>query len=344
MAIMVLAASLVVIVIATRIVLRVLMRKPLAILQQGLDRVARGDDDYRFDEIQHEELADIATRFNSMADKINERERRLHKEVAERQRAEDRIRESDIRTRAILEAIPDILFQFDRDGRFVDMRGDPANLTVTSDQCIGRKIEHVMPSDIARIYRKQLSRTFETRRVMVFEYELPFRDEVRYYESRLIAVSDDLALGMLRNISEQVTAAAAKQRLLEQLQRAQKMEAIGMLAGGVAHDLNNVLSGLVSYPELILMDLPDKSPLRKPIRTIQKSGERAASIVQDLLTLARRGVSISEVVNLNQVIGDYLKSPECENLRVHHPGIELIPDLDDDLLALLENVPDRRLA
>ena len=78
------------------------------------------------------------------------------------------------------------------------------------------------------------------------------------------------------------------------------------MAGGVAHDLNNILSGLVSYPELLLMEIPEDSPMRKPLVTIQKSGEKAASIVQDLLTLARRGVPISEVVNLNQVITEYL--------------------------------------
>ena len=175
---------------------------------------------------------------------------------------------------------------------------------------------------------------FETRKVRVFEYNLPFEDHVRYYECRLVAVSDDLALGMLRNISKQVSAAAEKKRLLDQLQRAQKMEAIGMLAGGVAHDLNNVLSGLVSYPELILMDLPAESPLQKPIRTIQQSGERAADIVQDLLTLARRGVSVAEIVNLNQVIREYLKSPECTNLRMHHSPFQLVLDLADDLLDI----------
>jgi two-component system, cell cycle sensor histidine kinase and response regulator CckA len=125
-----------------------------------------------------------------------------------------------------------------------------------------------------------------------------------------------------------------KKRLLDQLQRAQKMEAIGMLAGGVAHDLNNVLSGLVSYPELILMDLPEESPLQKPIRTIQNSGERAANIVQDLLTLARRGVSVAEIVNLNPVIREYLKSPEYDNLRSHCPDFQLESDLDDDLLDI----------
>ena len=333
-AILLMAVSLVVIVIATGVVLRVLMRKPLAILRQGMDQVARGDYDYRFDEVHHDELADIARRFSKMAEEIREREQSLQKEVAERKRAEDKSRQSEARTLAILDAIPDIMFQFDRDGRFVDLRGDSGDLAAPPDQCIGRKIEHVLPSHISRVFRKQLARTFETRGLMVFEYDLLIEDVVKYYECRLVAVSDDLALGMVRNISERVTAALEKKRLLDQLQRAQKMEAIGMLAGGVAHDLNNVLSGLVSYPELILMDLPEESPLQKPIRTIQRSGERAANIVQDLLTLARRGVSVAEVLNLNQVIHEYLKSPEYDNLRNHHPDFQLETDLADDLLDI----------
>ena len=191
-----------------------------------------------------------------------------------------------------------------------------------------------MPQKLARIFRRQLSRSFETGKVVVFEYDLPFGKEDRYYEARLVAVSDDLALGMVRNITEQVTAAESKQRLLEQLQRAQKMEAIGMLAGGVAHDLNNVLSGVVSYPELLLMDLPEDSPLRQPIQTIQKSGERAAHIVQDLLTLARRGVSVSEIVNLNQIVRglfEQSRMQETEGLPPRHP---IDTGICDDLLNI----------
>ena len=123
-------------------------------------------------------------------------------------------------------------------------------------------------------------------------------------------------------------------RLQAQLQRAQKMEAIGTLAGGVAHDLNNILSGLVSYPELLLMQIPPDSPLRKPILTIQRSGEKAAAVVQDLLTLARRGVAVSEVVNLNDVILQYLKSPEYERLRSFHPGVDMETHLATGLLNI----------
>jgi signal transduction histidine kinase/CheY-like chemotaxis protein len=333
-AVMVLIVSLVVIVSATQILLRVLMRKPLATFNRWMERVADGNVDRRFDDIHHEELAGIARRFAMMADQIRNRERTLQSEVTERKRAEEKIRESDARTRAILDAIPDILFQFDRDGRFIDMRGDPDNLAIAPAECIGRVIGEVMPPTIAGLFRRQLALTFDTRGVRVFEYDLPVTAGVHYYECRLLAVSDSLALGMVRNISEQVTAAAEKKRLVDQLQRAQKMEALGMLAGGVAHDLNNILSGLVSYPELILLDLPDGSPLEKPILTIKSAGERAASIVQDLLTLARRGVSVAEVVNLNEVIDGYLKSPEYAALRANHPGFHLKQELAGDLLNL----------
>ena len=123
-------------------------------------------------------------------------------------------------------------------------------------------------------------------------------------------------------------------RLEAQLQRAQKMEAIGTLAGGVAHDLNNILSGLVSYPELLLLQIPENSPLRKPMLTIQKSGEKAAAIVQDLLTLARRGVVVTEVVNLNDVISEYLESPEHKKLQSYHIGVHMEVHLDKDALNL----------
>ena len=113
------------------------------------------------------------------------------------------------------------------------------------------------------------------------------------------------------------------------------MEAIGTLAGGVAHDLNNILSGIVSYPELLLMDLKEDSPLRKPILTIQKSGEKAAAIVQDLLTLARRGVETTQVVNLNSIVMEYLHSPEHARLELNHPDIEIETILDQNLLNIL---------
>jgi signal transduction histidine kinase/CheY-like chemotaxis protein len=331
---MVLAVSLIVIIILAGVLLRVLMRSPLKILQQGIDRVAKGEYDYRFDEVRHIELAGIARRFSQMAGDIKTREHSLQREVSERKRVEEKVREKEAQTRGLLNAIPDMMFQFDRDGRFIDFRGDTLHLISDPEQFIGRKIENVMPASIAVPFIESLKQAFSSEKVQIFEYDLSTNGAVEYYECRLTAISDDIALAIIRNITTSVTAAAEKQRLLDQLQRAQKMEAIGLLAGGVAHDLNNVLSGVVSYPELVLMELSENSPLRRPIEVIKKSGEKASSIVQDLLTLARRGVSVAKVVSLNKIIQDYLKSPEYEKLRLYHSGFELTTELAPDLLNI----------
>ncbi len=138
-----------------------------------------------------------------------------------------------------------------------------------------------------------------------------------------------------RDISSLKQAEEQKRNLEARLQQAKKMEAIGTLAGGVAHDLNNILGGIVGYPELLLMQLSENNPLRKPLTTMQESGQKAATIVQDLLTLARRGVPTAEVVNLNDIITEYLRSPEHEKLRLYHPHVEVDITLEPNLLPIL---------
>jgi len=135
-------------------------------------------------------------------------------------------------------------------------------------------------------------------------------------------------------IEERKRSEAARIQLEVQLQRVKKMEAIGMLAGGVAHDLNNILTGIVSYPDLLLMQLPENSSLKDPIMTIKKSGEKATAIVQDLLTLARRGVSANDIINLNTIIAEYLKSPEHQKILSFHKGVRIITDFEENLFNL----------
>ncbi|MGD8365367.1 MAG: ATP-binding protein, partial [Desulfobacterales bacterium] len=85
----------------------------------------------------------------------------------------------------------------------------------------------------------------------------------------------------------------------------------------------------------LLMDLPEDSPLRKPILTIQKSGEKASAIVQDLLTLARRGVAVSQVISLNQVVDDYLKSAEYVKMRAMYSEVDIKVETTPNLLNMI---------
>ncbi len=148
------------------------------------------------------------------------------------------------------------------------------------------------------------------------------------YRGRKILVS------ALRDLTLQKQAEKERELMEEKLRRAQKMESIGMMAGGVAHDLNNILSGVISYPELILLSLPEDSPLIKPIKAIRESGKSAAAVVEDLLTLAR-GVSSSRVnSNINVILGEYTESPEFHNLQSLHEHVTFRIEKDPHLLNI----------
>lgn len=130
----------------------------------------------------------------------------------------------------------------------------------------------------------------------------------------------------LRREAEEETEA-----LNERIVQSEKMEAIGLLAGGVAHDLNNILSNTVMYPEIALLDIPKESPIAKPLEMTRQAGLRAAAVIQDMLTLARRGIVQREVISLNEVVREYLESVEYQHMIARAKNIELDSQLQEPL-------------
>ena len=144
---------------------------------------------------------------------------------------------------------------------------------------------------------------------------------------RILWENRPAVLACLRDISR-------LKELENRLVRAEKMELIGTMAGGVAHDLNNILSGLVSYPELVLMQLPEDSSLKEPITFMHDAGLRAADIVQDLLALTRRGIPAEDVINLNNTVHEYLSSAAHRRLEQNNPNVRFLSDSEPDLLNI----------
>lgn len=128
--------------------------------------------------------------------------------------------------------------------------------------------------------------------------------------------------------TERLKSEKEKHILTERLERSKKMEALGLLASGVAHDLNNILSGLVTLPEILLMKMDENDLNRKKIETIYDCGIRASAVVSDLLTIARGVASKKRVYNLDDIVKDYFESPEFKKMKKNYSSINLICDLN----------------
>lgn len=153
------------------------------------------------------------------------------------------------------------------------------------------------------------------------------KDDSLYWEYNTISPVKNEAgetthyVAVKEDISERKKTENEKEQLTKQLHQSKRLESIGLMAGGVAHDLNNILSGITGYPELMLHGLPKESSLRVPLEAIKESGARAATVVADLLTVARGVASERALYNPNTLIDEYLTSPEYLKLTSLHANV-----------------------
>lgn len=254
------------------------------------------------------------------------------------------MKSSEKNLNAIINTIPDIVFRLDSAGRITFISPALAKYKKQPDDLIGKHIlDLVVPEDRnLATYRINERRTGKRATVdLEMRLMLSPADDTPPGQERYFSIS---AEGIYTKISSDAQSFLGTQgiardidqrkHLENKLAQSKKMEAMGSLAAGVAHDLNNILSGLVSYPELLLLDLPADSPMRAKIETIQRSGQRAADIVQDMLMIARRGVKNDNILNLNDAVTSYLETPEFRRLSEQSPCMSIATELADDLMNM----------
>jgi len=135
----------------------------------------------------------------------------------------------------------------------------------------------------------------------------------------------------IRDVSMRKIAEEKRLELQRKLADAKRMESIGLMASSVAHDLNNILSGIVTFPDLLLTKMSPNDAFRPEIELIHNAGRQAAGVVADLLTVARGSKCKKEANNLNLLVKNFITSIEYRQLQRDFPGIVVDVGLEPDL-------------
>ncbi|MEM5787726.1 MAG: PAS domain S-box protein, partial [Syntrophobacteraceae bacterium] len=282
---------------------------------------------------RQDEIGQVAHAFDTMVKSLEDDKEWIHAILS-------KLKESEERYRLLTEnSLANIIMI--QGGRLIYAnRTTTATSGYSADELYRMEILDLIHPDDCDLVREKVFGGMNSEKMVPDRYEFRYltkQGETRWLEMLSVPSlyrGQPAMLGHAIDITDSVIARQEQNKLEEKLIQAQKMEALGTIVGAVAHDLNNILAGLVGYPDLLLLQLPQGSPLRKYVGAIQQSGQRAAAIVQDLLTMVRRGVIVKEVVSLNQIILSYMLSPEFERLKSDNPRVEFRTDLEPDLLNI----------
>ena len=260
----------------------------------------------------------------------------LQVEVGDRKLAETELAKQRSFLRQVIDLNPNFIFAKDREGCFTLVNQATAEVYGTSVQELIGKTDADLnsnPEEVANFRRDDLEVMERLEEKFIPEEMITdSRGQRRWLQTvKRPILSEDGTARQILGISTDITARKQAEEALhnseEQLRQAQKMEAVGMLAGGVAHDFNNLLTAINGHSELALKVLAPDDPIYRRIEQIKKAGDRAAALTRQLLAFSRKQILKPKVLDLNHIVVEMNKMLQ----RLIGEDIDLLMGLDADL-------------
>ena len=233
-------------------------------------------------------------------------------ELTLRQEVEKNLRQSDKRFQDLFNSITDLIYTHDFNGRFLSV--NPAMGKIfgyKQEDFIGRKASDFMKPEFRSMYEteylKQLNSEGHSQGVTCYRAK---NGRAIYIEYHTTLVKSDEGepyfSGMGRDVTERTLSERQVKKLQEQVYQSQKMEAIGTLAGGVAHDFNNILTVINGHAQLGMMATTTENPLWDNLANIDKAAERAGNLTRQLLAFSRKQAIKTELIQIKYLTNDLI--------------------------------------
>lgn len=196
----------------------------------------------------------------------------------------------------IFKALPDLYFVLDKNGIYIDCKfADQNELYAPKEKFIGKAIEEVMPPDIAPQFKSAIVKALKTNTLVLLEYPLTVKNEIKFYEARFLPLSKDEVIAVIRNITK-------RKQTDEELLKIEKLNSIGTLAGGVAHDFNNILTIILGNISMLKTYSHCEDKVFKKLVDVEKTVFQAKNLTKQLLTFAKGNKPLKKVTYINDLI------------------------------------------
>ena len=280
--------------------LNTLVLRPITRLINAMKDLENGSFDSTISIDSRDEIGALARGFNAMAGEIRA-------QVMEMEQLNAVLKAGEARYRTLVNNIPQKIFYKDRELAYVSCNLNFAlDIGIDEEENIrGMTDFDIFPESQAKKYRDGDLRVINTETSEEFEEDYIHNGEKRIVQTVKTPVRDSQGnisgvLGIFWDITE-------RKKLESQLIQAQKMESVGRLAGGVAHDFNNMLSIILGNTEIILEDIPSSSSLVTNLQEIYRAAERSTSLTRQLLAFARKQTVAPRVIDINDAMEAMLK-------------------------------------
>ncbi len=235
------------------------------------------------------------------------------RDITNHKEAEERIKGQAEFLQDLIDAMPYPIFYKNREGRYLDCnRAFETFYGMSREWIAGKTVFEISSKEMAEVYFQADNELFSNPGTQIYESSFQTADgrchDVIFHKATFAGPDGAPAgiVGTIVDITERKQAEKERQKLQDQLGLAQKMESIGRLAGGVAHDFNNMLAVILGNAEVALAKAGSENPLSKHLAEIRKAAERSADLTRQLLAFARRQTVAPRVVDLNTIIGRIL--------------------------------------
>jgi PAS domain S-box-containing protein len=228
------------------------------------------------------------------------------RDIGDRKRAERAQRETARLLESILDHSPALVTVLDRDARYVLVNQAAADAIGKPAAALrGRFLHEIVPAEMASTFRDRIRKVLREGALMTVHEPIPLANGTRDFETTLFPIETGggrLVGGIARDVTERNRAEAKRRELERHLLHAQKLESLGVLAGGVAHDFNNILMTVMGNMELALEDTAADSFARNSLEEALKAARRAADLTRQMLAYSGKGKFLNQTVDLNELI------------------------------------------